>query len=153
MRVNLSAYMPSGGWRRGSSAKRAGEGSVGCNQSDMKQYLQFEGINTTQLTSACRVQCAAVGKGGFKAESRGVVFLAWMLRLSVIPAGKQTNKDEVLQTAALLDPPMTAWCHAPWQAPPVIDSHTKNTLTPIQTHWQTRNPSLICGHECACHFD
>jgi len=90
--------------RRGSSAKRAGEGSVGCNQSDMKQYLQFEGINTTQLTSACRVQCAAVGKGGFKAESRGVVFLAWMLCLSVIPAGKQTNKDEVLQAAALLDP-------------------------------------------------
>jgi len=76
MRVNLSAYMPSGGRRRGWSAKGAGEGSVGCNQSDMKQYLQFEGINTTQLTSACRVQCAAVGKGGFKAEKRGVVFLA-----------------------------------------------------------------------------
>jgi len=64
MRVNLSAYMPSGGRRRGWGSKGAGEGSVGCNQSDMKQYLQFEGINTTQLTSACRVQCAAVGKGG-----------------------------------------------------------------------------------------
>lgn len=56
-----------------------------------------------QLTSVTRVHCATDGGRRGEVCCRRVVFLAWMLRPSVIPAGKQTNKDEALQSAIASD--------------------------------------------------